>query len=73
MQPCPGNLLAKGVQSFAIARYGVIVEESLDHTPQPATDHGDRFVHAASAVSVKIDVAINGFRPMQLVCPSRAC
>ena len=25
------------------------------------------------SVSVKIDVAINGFRPMQLVCPSRAC
>ena len=53
--------------------------ESLEKALAPTFAHKDRKGRSVPGhdlfgpVSVKIDVAINGFRPMQPACPSRAC
>ena len=47
------------------------IDDSLFIIPATSLEEATRLIQ--EAVSVKIDVAINGFRPMQLVCPSRAC
>ncbi len=67
-------LLIDGGQAFRFT------EGRLNHTLHQtaretlaALGHTVKETVIEQAVSVKIDVAINGFRPMQLVCPSRAC
>ena len=56
MQPRPRHVLAERIQAVSTARYGVVVEVALDHTLQPTSDHGDRFVHASHPFSMLYSV-----------------
>lgn len=45
--PCSGHVLSERVQAASIGRYAVLVEGTLDKSPQSTADHGERLVHTA--------------------------